>query len=237
MLSLAVFTLENDLNQVQYYDSYCVFRGYMAYVVTFLQNYSYLLQAVYRYLIVVYPTRFIWQSLKFQLTLICIMWIVAFVCPVPFITANRIIYNSDNQICQMPFEFSVFMLYNALCVYIIPISLLVLVYFKLVRYVRQLGRNITTANALMRAQRELRMIYHLVILVSGIVTIGFPYTLLILISFFTNPPKYYYRIAYVFVDFTLSFVMLAILSFTEPLKISIKKRLKLNNNITLPMHT
>ena len=237
MLSVTMFMLENDFNRVQYYDSYCVFRGYMAYVVTFLQNCSYLLQAVYRYLVVVYPTRFIWHSLKFQLTLIFIMWIIGFVCPVPLIAANRITYNGDNQICQMPFEFSVFMVYNALCVYIIPISLLVLVYFKLVQYVRQLSRNITTANTLMRAQRELRMIYHLIILVSGIVIIGFPYTLLVFISFFTNPPKYHYRIAYIFVNVTLPFEMLAILFFTEPLKISVKKRLKLNNNITFPMRT
>ena len=67
MLGMAIFTFQNDLKQIQYQDSLCIFRGYLGYIATILQNYSYLLQAVYRYIIVVYPTRLFWQSAKFQL--------------------------------------------------------------------------------------------------------------------------------------------------------------------------
>ncbi len=46
ILSMIIFKLQNDLKQIQYEDSLCVFRGYMGFVFCALQNYSFLLQAV-----------------------------------------------------------------------------------------------------------------------------------------------------------------------------------------------
>jgi hypothetical protein len=62
MLSLALFTLENDLKQIEYQDSLCVFRGYILYTSAASFYYSFLIQALYRYLISIYPTRLLFQS-------------------------------------------------------------------------------------------------------------------------------------------------------------------------------
>ncbi|CAF1440948.1 unnamed protein product [Rotaria sordida] len=43
---MVVFTLQNDLKRQQYEDLFCIFRGYMGYVICFTQNYSYFLQAI-----------------------------------------------------------------------------------------------------------------------------------------------------------------------------------------------
>jgi hypothetical protein len=51
------------------------------------------------------------------------------------------------------------------------------------------------------------MVRRIVILVMDVATIGFPYALLVSISFFTSPPTYNFRIAYTFVDASLGFVM------------------------------
>ncbi len=56
-LSLSIFTLTNDLKQIVYQDSLCVFRGYMGATLGAVGFYSYLLQAVYRYIIVIHPKR------------------------------------------------------------------------------------------------------------------------------------------------------------------------------------
>jgi hypothetical protein len=237
MFSMGVFTLHNDFKQIQYQDSLCVFRGYMGYVVTVLQNYSYLLQAIYRYITVVYPTRIFWQSTRCQVYLICSTWIFGFVCPIPYILTGEIIYNVDNQICQMPFRFSAIMVYNAICLFGTPIPLIMLIYFKLVRYVREMSKNVTTANTLARAQRELKMVRRIVILVIGVITIGLPYTMLVVISFFITPPKYHFRIAYIFVDVSLAFVMIAILKFTDPLKTAVKKAINWRTNVVVPAIT
>jgi hypothetical protein len=75
LLGISVFALENDLQQIEYQDSLCIFRGYMSYAAGSLQSYSYLLQAIYRYVVVVYPARLIYQSARFQIFLICLTWI------------------------------------------------------------------------------------------------------------------------------------------------------------------
>ncbi|CAF4266900.1 unnamed protein product [Rotaria sp. Silwood2] len=237
VLGMALFTFQNDLHQIQYQDSLCIFRGFLGYVVTILQNYSYLLQAIYRYITVVYPTRLFWQSVRFQVCLIPATWIFGFVCPLPYILNHEIKYNINNQICQMPLQLSFLAIYNALCVYMIPVSLVMLIYFKLIRYVQDMSKHVIPTNTLYRAQRELKMVRRIVILVMGIVTIGFPYALFIFISFFTTPPKYHFRIAYIFVDTSLTFVMIALFQFTEPLKISIMKRITRQANVVIPTLT
>ena len=106
LLGMAVFTLENDLKQIQYQDSLCIFRGYMTYIACSLQNYSYLLQAIYRYVVVVYPARLIYQSARFQIFLICLTWICGIIYPIPIVFTDQIKYDVDNQICQMPLHLS-----------------------------------------------------------------------------------------------------------------------------------
>jgi hypothetical protein len=237
MFFMGLFTFQNDLEQIQNEDSLCIFRGFLGYVVTALQNYSYLLQAIYRYITVVYPTRLFWQSAKFQVFLICLTWIFGFLCPIPLVLTGAIKYDVDSQICQMALRLSFLTFYNVLLVYMIPISLIVFIYFKLVRYVQEMSKHVTPVNTLFRAQRELKMVRRIVILVNGVVTIGLPYVIFIFISFFTTPPKYHFRIAYIFVDVSLAFVMIALLKFTEPIKASIMKKINGQGNTIVPVIT
>ena len=228
MLAMAIFTLQNDRKQTRYHDSLCVFRGFLGYIATNLQNYSYFLQALYRYLTVVYPNRFFFQSATFQLILIVAMWIWAILHPLPFLLLNEIVYTVDSQICQMVLRFSFLAIYNALFVYTVPISLTIFVYIKLVRYVQEMFKHVIPANTKKRAERELRMVRRIVILVLGVVTTGFPYAVFIFMSLFTVPPRYHFRIAYIFVNVSLAFVMIALFQFTEQLKASlIRKWLRL----------
>jgi len=160
---------------------------------------------------------------------------LAFLCPIPYIITGEIKYIVDNQICQMPLGFSLLSVYNALILYIIPISLMVFIYFKLVRYVQEMSKHIIPVNRLFHAQRELKMVRRIVILVVGLVTIGLPYAIFVFVSYFTSPPKYHFRIAYIFVDVSLAFVMIALFKFTEPLKTSIMKIINGRVNVVLPM--
>jgi uncharacterized membrane protein len=97
-----------------------------------------------------------------------------------------------------------------------------------------MSKHVTPVNTLFRAKRELKMVRRIVILVVGIVTIGFPYATFVFMSFFTCPSKYYFRIAYIFVDVSLAFVLIALFQFTEQLKISIKKAISRRTNAILP---
>ncbi len=127
-LSLCIFTFENDLKQIQYQDSLCVLRGYLIYAVGALFNCSFLLQALYRYLIVIYPTRLFFQSFRFQILTICSIWIFSFVFIFEFLFDRQIIYNVDNQICQLPLSFSFSMIYMSSCIFFCPVSLIIFIY-------------------------------------------------------------------------------------------------------------
>lgn len=234
MFSSALFTLVNDLQRTHTFDFPCVMRGYLGYVVTFLQNYSYLLQAIYRYVTVVHPTRIFWRSTRVQLLLICLIWMFGFVCTMPYILTNQIEYHPDDQICQMPLRLSFLSLYNAFCVYLLPVGGIVIVYLSLLRYVRQMHRHITPMSTLSRADRELKMVRRIVILVNGLATIGIPYALFVFWGCFGPPPKYHFRIAYIFIDVSLAFVMIALLQFTEPLRARIVKTFHRRANRVIP---
>ncbi len=222
-LSVVAFTLENDTERIQYQDSLCIFRAYINYCMTVIQNHSYNLQAIYRYVTVVYPSRLFWQSRRLQLCLIILTWIFGFAVFVPFWFTGYITYNAENQICQAPIRLSFAIIYVAFIIYIIPNMILNAIYFKLVRYVRQMNKRVTPVNVVSRAERELKMVRNIVMITSILVILGFPYAIFILTSFFTTIPKYHFRVAFVFIDVSTTAVMIALFKTTDPIRTAAKK--------------
>ncbi|CAF0894969.1 unnamed protein product [Adineta steineri] len=220
---IAIYTLHNDLNQIKYGDFFCIFRGYLTYVSCAMLNYSFLLQAFYRYVLVVHSTSLFLQSIQFQLFFICITWMISFVYPIGFLFNGNIIYNVDNQICQIPLQLSFSMVFLTLCLYMIPVSLIIFIYLKLVRYVKQMRHRITVVNTLSRARRQLRIVRRTIILVTILIAICFVYAIFIFISFFTDPPKYHFRIAYVIGNLSTLLLMIVLFRFTKPIIICIKE--------------
>ncbi|CAF3093748.1 unnamed protein product [Rotaria sp. Silwood2] len=205
-LGMTILTLHNDLQQIPYPDSMCIFRGYLSYASCAVMNYSFLSQAIYRYVIVVYPNYLIFQSTQFQLFFICVTWTFGFVYPIGFISNGNITYDVDNQICQISLGLSFPMIFVALF-----------------RYVKNISNLVTPANTLIRARRELNMFRRIVILVTILVVLGIPYTTFICMSFFISPPKYHLRIACSAIYISLACVIIALLQLTPPLKTSIMK--------------
>jgi len=222
-LSLVSFTLENDIKRIEYQDSLCVFRAYINYSMTIIQNHSYNVQAMYRYITVVYPARHFWQSYRIQFCLIILTWVVGLIAFIPFVFTGDIIYNPENQICQAPLRLSFTIFYVAFVIYIIPNMILNIIYLKLVRYVREMNKRVTPANVLSRAERELKMTRNIVTISTILVILGFPYAIFILMSFFTVIPKYHFRIAFIFIDVSTTAVMIALFKTTDPIKIATKK--------------
>ncbi|CAF4124979.1 unnamed protein product [Rotaria sp. Silwood2] len=95
----------------------------------------------------------------------------------------------------------------------------------MVRFVRKMRQRVTPVNRLLHAQRELRMIRRIVLLVSILVAFGFPYQTFIFMSFFNSAPKYHFRMAFTFIDVSLVFILIALFEITEPLKTSLMKRI------------
>ncbi|CAF1456716.1 unnamed protein product [Rotaria magnacalcarata] len=225
LFAMATFRIRNDIRHVHFYDSFCIFMAYLGYVSVGVQNYSYLLQAIYRYILIVHPTRLFYQSIEFQLFLIGSSWIFCTIYPIVLWSTGQIKYIFDDGICQMPLELSFVTIFNAFYVYFIPMSSIILIYLRMVQYMRDMRKHVTTANRLFHAKRELRMIRRIVSLVFILVTLGLPYAIFIFMSFFDVAPKYHFRIAFTFICASLVLVMIALLEITEPLKNSLMSKL------------
>ena len=234
ILYMTIVTLQNDVEHLSHQDSLCVVRGYLSYVFCTMMNYSFLLQSIYRYLSVLHPRRLSWRSVRIELSLICLSWLYAFIHPLAFLFTRDIIYNVANQICQIPFGLSFSLLFMISNVYLIPTTAIQLIYIRLVRYVREISQRVTTGNSCLRAQKELKMVRRIIVIITILVASGFPYAFFIFMSFFTLPPKYYLRITSVFINTSLIFVVICLFQFTQPLKSSVAKRLRCHPAMILP---
>jgi hypothetical protein len=108
------------------------------------------------------------------------------------------------------------------------------IYFILVRYVKKMDTHVTPIHSLLRAQRNLKMIRRTVILVTMVFLVCFLYQLFLVMSFFNSAPKYSFRIAFLFGDVLMLCVIITLFLFTEPLKMSVLRRINRQTNIVLP---
>ena len=78
------------------------------------------------------------------------------------------------------------------------------------------------------------MVRRTFILIMILFISGVPYSLFILLSFANLAPQYHFRIAYIFVNESLLFVMIALFKFTESFTASMKKIIYGRQNMVIP---
>ena len=171
-------------------------RGHLTNVSYGAVYHSFLLQALYRYVSVVYPAGHFWQSRRTHVYLMLFTWVFSSTHCAWFWLNGDMVYNANNQICQLPLRLTAAAVYNEMSVFFGPVAMIMFFYLKLVLYVKKMSKRVTLVNALARARRELKMIQRTVILVGMILTSGFPYAVFVHMGYFTEPPKYHYRNAY-----------------------------------------
>ena len=229
-LSLATFSLENDRQQKVYQDLFCALRGYLGYVGTSLLLYSLVLEAIYRYIVIVYPTYLSWQSASTQLFLICFTWTFCFISTLPSLLMNVIQYSFDDQICLVFLRLSFPVIYNMLISYLIPISIIISIYLKLIRYVHLIDSRTTSFARMYRVRRNLFVVRRIITKILILLVLGMPYTIFIFMSFFTTPPKYHLRIAIFLLVLSQTLIMIAIIYFCRPVSNVLMKVLRMNAN-------
>ncbi|CAF1018553.1 unnamed protein product [Adineta steineri] len=224
LLNMAIFTLQHDLQKSSEKTiSFCIILAFLVYGTDGLQNYSYLLTAVYQYISVVYPTKIIWRTVKTQFSLIIIIWVICILYSLPLLLTGQITYNIDNQICQMPLRLSLPIVFVSAIIYMIPNSGILGVYIKLTRYVQQMSSRTVSNNTLFHARRELRLVQRTFVLTNTLIVLGLPFMIFVLMSFFTPPPKYHFRIAFLCADISVLVVIIIGYCFTPNIKTIIRK--------------
>lgn len=217
MMSIAIFSLENDRKQRIFQDSLCVFRDYLGYVGTGMLLYSLTLQALYRYIIVVYPRRLFWQSIPVQGALVVFSWIFCIITLLPWFLAGYSTYDAHNQMCLLPFRRSIYVICNVSIVYLIPLFIIIFLYVNLVRYVRNMdSHNGSSTQTVFQARRELTVVKRIVTIISVLVIFGLPFTFFMFLSFVTTPPKYHYRFSLLSADLFQTVIMIGLFRCSQP---------------------
>jgi hypothetical protein len=113
-LSIAFFSLTITLIAVHQYqcdmtssaesmvcdDSFCIIRNYLNTVGTTWALYSFLIQAIHRYLTVVYPSKLVLKTYRFYSLIIVIQFLIASFVPCPFhFIVPTIHYDRYNYVC------------------------------------------------------------------------------------------------------------------------------------------
>ena len=217
MMSIAIFSLENDRKRRIFQDPLCVFRDYLGYVGTGMLLYSLTLQALYRYIIVVYPRRLFWQSISVQGVLVCFCWIFCITSLLPWFLAGYSTYDVNNQLCMLPFRRAIPVIYNVSIVYLIPLCFIILIYVKLVRYVHRMdSHNGSSTQTVFQARRELTVVKRIVTIISVLVIFGLPFTFFMFLSFVTTPPKYHYRFSLLSSELLQTVIVIGLFRCSQP---------------------
>lgn len=233
IITIVGFVLQNDLKQRDYQDPLCITRAYLLYTTCGILNFSFTLQALYRYMIAVYPSRLVFQSFRCQISFIGLTWILSNIFPFECIPTQEIAYVVETHMCQAKLHPSVCIICGILFNYNLPISMIIFIYWKLFRYVKQMGKT-AASTSLARAKRELKAIHRIVILIMTLIVISFPYLIIVIIVFIKPSMKRYARIAYAFFQLSNLSGMIYLFFITTPLKEFVMKRLHLKSNVMTP---
>ncbi|CAF1491742.1 unnamed protein product [Adineta ricciae] len=163
------------------HDTACRWRGYFGYMAIAAVVYSYLAQAVSRFLNCIMSAKYHWAVLyKTHLILICIQWLIVLIIPLPTVLTEDIYYR-PYSLCWVPIEYTLHVSYSVVAYYLIPAILIFIIYIYIYFRIKYLQLNISTTTIRGRLNRDLEILYNIIILFV-IYTVGAIPTLLYLIT-------------------------------------------------------
>lgn len=204
-------------------DILCPFRGYMLQTGTGLLYHTLCVQTFYRLIVTVYSTRRSLQTKRFNIFMVITQWVISCIFALPYLLTNGFKYQSLSLICQVQMENAWGFSYFAVIIFFIPLITIILIYIHIVKYMKQnpySTNNHSNVIAQHRQQSELRLIRRILMIVSVLFMLGFPYFFLfIAIEIDLIPPwPYLTRIGYIFITFGQSTAMLINLLTTDDVK-------------------
>jgi hypothetical protein len=147
-LSIAIYVLYRDVKRRQSQMPVemkslflCHVRGYIAHVSFCTLVYSYVIQALYRLVGSIYYHRISLQHWKIYVYAICIQWFFGNIQLLPIAIGNNQIFIEEEYLCQIAIENSKAILYICITNYLIPLTVIMIIYFIITKSVRETAKN------------------------------------------------------------------------------------------------
>lgn len=185
-------------------DISCRWRGYFTYMSIVAVSYSYFIQTISRFFFAVLTTKYpILITFRSHYLLLGFNWLGVILIPLPAIITDDIRF-VPNSLCWVPFSAMLHVLFTVVAHYLIPLSLVVIMYAYIYCRVKRHRQNIRMSmNTNISNRLELELLRNILVLI-GIFFLGGTPTVLFMISLM----KFFYLMAFVTLSFCAAFVQL-----------------------------
>lgn len=185
LLQLFANSLYGHLHPTVSLDSdWCYIRGYFAFAFFCAIYWSYVLQAIFRLFRVVFYREKRLQSFKLFLFMIIAQWLLAFIIFLLYYLLNVFAYIPSMYHCQVPFTNIFGFLSMLICLYILPMSIVFIIYIYIVKYIRRTAQ--TQQHRKSANQRDALVLKRILLLVLALLTLGIPTLCVMIIYWFTH---------------------------------------------------
>ena len=183
--SLNINAILGDQQWYIYVDSLaCQVRGYIYLNMVPWLFITFILQAYIRMLNIISPQEAQRQSFKKILAVVMICYVISFLIMTPtFIYFHTIVYMPNEYQCATDLNKWEGNIYMILVFYSVPIEIIVVIYIRVLQHVRKSSIRIRQERK-RSAERELRILQRILILIGVLVILGFPSSVLWLESLF-----------------------------------------------------
>jgi hypothetical protein len=145
-------------------DVSCRWRGFFGYMTVAAVVYSYLAQAISRLFVSVFSIKHRWAtSFKIHIILICIQWIIIVFIPLPALLTKDIIYRPFS-LCWVPKNCPLHLTYTIIAYYLLPALFIFAIYIYIYLRVKRRGNSMFVITRRHRSNRDLEVLYNIMIL-------------------------------------------------------------------------
>ena len=142
----------------------CRWRGFFGYMAIAAVVYSYLAQAISRFLISILSTKYRWAtSFKAHFILILLQWFIVLIIPLPTLLTTDIYYR-PYALCWVPKEYTLHIIYGIFAYYLIPAIIIFVIYIYIYSRIKRRRNSVVTTATRGRSNRDLEVLYNIMIL-------------------------------------------------------------------------
>lgn len=168
----------------------CTFKAYVLYTSGCVYFFSFLLQSIYRFCRIVYPTRILFQSFRPYAIVSVGMWFLGAILLLPSYFIGAIEYLPEDYHCQFPTTDLRGSLVGLSIIFLMPFILTLICYFYTMYYVRSRTSALITINRYRNVRRDLIVLSRLVFLFTFITAVALPHVVIPIVYAITGylPP-------------------------------------------------
>ncbi|CAF0855870.1 unnamed protein product [Adineta ricciae] len=225
-LGLTVIFQVSHMNKYEENTIFCRFRAALYLSACMCASLSYLIQAISRYFItILYKYRFL-ATFRTNIILILLIWVYSFILPaLVFISPSAYQHESESRMCVLTTKLFYTSFLVVTLVFIVPISIIITLYFVILRQSTGQSRTYFSQLATPRMKRTLKVFRNVMISVIVLAIGGTPYVFCVIMNTFIEIPWQLYSTAFLFISLSATLNSLALFFINRQIRLLVYKNL------------